>query len=245
MFSLTGKTAVITGGAKGIGAEIARVFSRNGARVFINYRRSAEKAEDLRDEIVGAGGDAAVCRGDVSIERDARRIIETARKMFGGVDILVNNAGDFLYRDFEEISEETLLNLVRNNTMSALHCMRAALPGMRKNRFGRIIAIGDAFMERGTGDPRSTAYLASKSGLLPLCRDYARSEAPHGITVNIVSAGYIDAGNYSHSFKERIAGEIPLGRLGTTTEVAFTAAFLASGEAGYITGANIVVSGGV
>jgi len=244
MDSLKGKTAVITGSAKGIGAGIARYFAECGAHVVINFRRSDSEARKLHETINRNGGVSLVVKADVSKPLEAEHLIETAINKLGKVDILINNAGEFLYKSVDTITANEWHSIIENNLHSTFYCIKAALEDMRKRKWGRIINIADMDADKISIHPMKTPYMISKTGMLLLTRSIAAAVASYGITVNAVSPGYIDSGNYSESFKQHILDKIPLGRLGTPEDIAQTAAFLASDEAAYITGANIAVTGG-
>lgn len=241
---LAGKTAIITGSAKGIGAAIARLFAENGANVVINYRKSREAARKLNEEISSTGAGSIAVKADVSNPDEAKMLIQTAVKSFGRIDILVNNAGDFLYKSIEDTSVEEWRGTIENNLHSTFYCIKESLDDMRKRSWGRIINIADARADKLNAQPLKTAYSIAKTGIIQLTRSFAVTGAKYGITVNAISPGYIDCGNYSEKFIKSCEERIPAGKLGTPEDIAQTALFLVSDSASYITGANIEVAGG-
>ncbi|MFC1556831.1 SDR family NAD(P)-dependent oxidoreductase [candidate division KSB1 bacterium] len=241
---LDGRTAVVTGSARGIGAGIIRHLASHGARVVINYRSSAAESENLRREISDSGGHALAVKADVTVREEADKLIHRTIDEFGTIDILVNNVGDFLYKRIDEITADEWHTVIASNLDSAFYCILAALPHMRRQEWGRIINIADMRAEKITAQSMKTPYVIAKAGILQLTRSFAVTEAPRGITVNAVSPGFIDSGNYSESFKKRLLEKIPIGRLGTPRDIAQAVLFLVSDNAAYITGANIDVTGG-
>lgn len=239
------KTVIVTGSAKGIGAGIIREFASLGANCVINYRWSESEAFALHKEIESGGGKALTFGADLADESSADSLMKMAVDRYGSIDILVNNAGDFLYKSISETTSEEWKHIIDSNLNSTFFCTRAALPYMRAAKSGRIINIGDMRLEQSIPQPMKTPYVIAKSGILQLTRSLAATETQHGITVNAVSPGYIDAGNYSDSFKERVLDAIPAGRLGTPKDIAEAVIFLSSSKAAYISGANLEVTGGV
>lgn len=239
------KTVLVTGSAKGIGAGIIRGFAAEGANCVINFRRSEKEALELRDELQSSCTEVISVKADLSNEIEAKELIGTVVDTYGTIDILVNNAGDFLYKSISETTPEEFKHVIDSNLSSALFCIRESLPHMRKAGFGRIINIGDMRLEQSIPQPMKTPYVIAKAGILQLTRSFAATETQHGITVNAVSPGYIDAGNYSESFKNKVLESIPAGRLGTPQDITEAIMFLASSKAAYISGANLEVTGGV
>jgi len=244
MNNLDGKSALVTGAARGIGAGIARLLAAHGASVVINYRASAGDARRLRDDIIRSGGAAHAVPADVTKPEEARNLVLAALREFGKIDILVNNAGDFLFKKISDVSIEEWHAAIDSNLHSGFYCTRAALEDMRRRSWGRIVNIADMRAEKISAQPMKTAYAIAKSGILQLTRALAAAEAPHGITVNAVSPGYIDCGNYSETFMKKTVGKIPMKRLGAPEDIAQAVLFLVSDGASYVTGANIEVTGG-
>ncbi len=239
-----GKTVLVTGGSRGIGAAIAAQFGKNGYRVIINYNNSQELAERICSDVNESGGRAVAVKGDVTIQEEVKHIVSEGERAFGKVDILVNNVGDFLYKDIAETTVDEWQYMIDSNLNSAFYCIKNVLPGMRESSWGRIINIGIAGLNKIAAQPMKSPYMIAKTGLLQLTRSLAVSQASNGITVNMVSPGMIDCGNYSDSFKNRAMNEIPAGKLGKPSDIANAVFFIAGEDSSYITGADIEVSGG-
>ena len=256
---LTGRTAVVTGGATGIGFGIARRLLADGARVLIGGRSDAEAkggAEALRAD----GFEVAVFAGDLSVAGEAQRLLESAVGALGGVDILVNNAGGGVIRPTLEHTEETLRATIDNNLWTTLRATLAILPHMVARGGGRIVNIGAESVRNGLTD--HAVYNAAKGGVHAIATGLAREFAASGITVNVVSPGVIGTSEVKAMLRSRAqkrgygdddealsraAAEVfdsPLGRIAELEEVASVVAFLASTQAAYINGANIRVDGG-
>ncbi|MCP4728110.1 MAG: SDR family oxidoreductase [bacterium] len=238
------KTALITGSSRGIGAAAAAFLGKNRCNVIINYNSSKDSAEDLKSQINGDGGNAIAVKADVTLQNEVKHLISEGIDAFGKIDILVNNVGDFLYKEIGDITVDEWKRIIDSNLNSALYSTKEILPGMREKKWGRIINIGVAGLNKLAAQPMITPYMIAKTGLLQLTRSLAVAEASNGITVNMVSPGLIDCGNYSGSFKEKIVEEIPAGKLGYPSDIANAVLFLAQEDSSYITGANIEVCGG-
>ena len=232
------QVVLVTGSAKGIGREIALRLAERSDAVGVHGRRVSPAAEAAAAEIRKKGPDSRVFAGDLTDEREAARVVGEAEAAFGRIDILVNTVGPMLVRRWEETDGEDWQAQFTGNVLTALHSMRAVLPGMRRRGWGRIINLGYSRVEQLQAYTSIAPYAAAKTALLILTRSAARSEAPHGITVNMVSPGLMEGGVLPAD------QNIPAGRLGTFADVAAAAAFLASDEAAYITGANLIVAGG-
>lgn len=250
MINLSGKSAVITGSSRGIGAACARKFSKLGADVMINHssKTSRDEAEMLADELqnINSSGGAAVCQADISKKVEAETLIEEALHEFGSVDILVNNAGinrdNFLLR----MKEEDWKKVMEVNLDGIYYCTRAAVRKMMKARWGRIINMSS--IVGLIGNPGQTNYSAAKAGIVGFTKSLAREVASRNITVNAVSPGLISTDmteSMPEKARESLLKNIPLDRAGKPEEVADSVAFLASDLAEYITGEVIKVSGGL
>jgi 3-oxoacyl-[acyl-carrier protein] reductase len=243
------RVAVITGGTKGIGKAIARRLAQDGCDVVVNYRSDDEAAESALRDLDGLPGKAVVIKADVAVSGDASRLIETAVARFGRLDIMVNNVGPFLIRPLIETSDEEWQSILCNNLSSVFYCTRAALRVMRDRRSGNVINIGALNVEHSpVGVFDAPAYYIAKSAVIMLTRSLARSEARFNVRVNAVSPGFIETEayrDYRDEHKEAWAKMIPLGRLGTPDDVAEAVRFLASEQAGYVTGAVLHVHGGL
>ena len=243
MFDLTGKIALVTGASGGIGAEIARAIHSQGGTVVLHGTR-ADKLDALAAEL---GARAHVVPANLSDRAAVAGLIDTAADAAGGpVSILVNNAGitrDGLLMRMKDADWDELIEI--NLTASMVLC-RAAMRGMMKARSGRIISISSVV--GATGNPGQTNYAASKAGMIGFSKSLAAEVAGRGITVNVVAPGFIETPMtdvLDESQKSGLLTRVPAGRLGTPAEVAASVAFLASDEAGYITGATIHVNGGM
>ena len=243
---LAGKIAVVTGASRGIGRAIAIRLAGEGATVVINYNGSKEKAEEVKQEIEGAGGKAAVCQCNVADFDQCQAFIQKVIDEFGRVDILVNNAG--ITRDglLMKMSEEDFDQVIETNLKGAFHTIRFASRQMLRQKSGRIINLSSVVGV--TGNAGQANYAASKAGVIGLTKSAARELASRGITVNAIAPGFIETDMtsvLSEKVKEGAAAGIPLGAFGKPEDVAAAVAFLASDEAGYITGQVLHVDGGM
>ena len=243
---LAGKIAVVTGASRGIGRAIAIRLAGEGATVVINYNGSKEKAEEVKQEIEGAGGKAAVCQCNVADFDQCQAFIQKVNDEFGRIDILVNNAG--ITRDglLMKMSEEDFDQVIETNLKGAFHTIRFASRQMLRQKSGRIINLSSVVGV--TGNAGQANYAASKAGVIGLTKSAARELASRGITVNAIAPGFIETDMtsvLSEKVKEGAAAGIPLGAFGKPEDVAAAAAFLASDEAGYITGQVLHVDGGM
>jgi 3-oxoacyl-[acyl-carrier protein] reductase len=246
MSQLADRVAVVTGAGRGIGRAIALELARRGAAVVVNYHRSADAAGDVVRQITEAGGRAVAIQADVSVLDQAAALIKAATETYGKIDILVNNAGTTRDTLIMRMSEEDWDTVINTNLKSAWNCCKAVFRPMMKNRYGRIVNI--ASVSGIAGQEGQTNYSASKAGLIGLTKALARESASRNITVNAVAPGYVPTDLTSHLPEEllnRLKAAIPLGRWGTAEDVAYAVAFLASDEAGYITGQVLSVDGGL
>ncbi|PWB84123.1 MAG: 3-oxoacyl-[acyl-carrier-protein] reductase [Methylocystaceae bacterium] len=242
MFDLTGKTALVTGASGGIGKDIARALHASGAVVALSGTRR-EALEALAGEL---GERVHVLPGDLSDKEQTEALVPAAEKALGGLDILVNNAGitrDMLFMRLKDEDWDAVLNV---NLTSAFRLSRAALRGMMRKRFGRIIGITS--IVGVTGNPGQGNYAAAKAGMIGMTKSLAAEVASRGITVNCVAPGFIaspmtDA--LDEKQKEAILRVVPAGRLGTGADVAGAVVYLASDEAAYVTGQTLHVNGGM
>lgn len=232
------KIALVTGSSRGLGKDIALRLTDAAAGVAVHYKRDARSAGETVRAIEHKGKLSATFQADLTKEAEALRLIESVEKKFGRLDILVNNVGPILVKPWEKVSETEWESVFRGNLMSAVFCMRAALPGMRRRKWGRIVNIGYSRVEQLAGYKTIVPYAAAKTGLLILTRSVAAAEASSGITANMVSPGLMEGGALPSN------QDVPLGRLGTFKDVSQAVIFLVSEEAGYITGTNLVVAGG-
>lgn len=243
---LNGKIAVVTGASRGIGKAIAMKFAQLGATVVINYNGSAQKAEEVKQSIIADGGRAVIKQCNVADYDACEAFIKEVIDQFGRIDILVNNAGITKDGLIMRMSEEDFTNVVDVNLKGTFHCIRFASRQMMKQRSGRIINMSSVVGI--SGNAGQINYAASKAGVIGMTKSAAKELASRGITVNAIAPGYIETDMtsvLSDKVKEETMKQIPLGRLGHTGDIAAAAAFLASDEAGYITGQVLAVDGGM
>jgi 3-oxoacyl-[acyl-carrier protein] reductase len=243
------QVALITGASSGIGRATAEAMAREGARVGVNYCKNQAGAEQAAETIRKAGGEALTIGADVTRNADVLTMVEAVRKEWGRIDILVNNAGDLLARrTLADMTEEYWDQVMALNLKSAFLCVKAVWEEMAARKSGCIINVS-SIAGRNGGGPGVAAYGAAKGGLLTYTKGLAKELAPDGIRVNGVAPGVI-----ATPFHERYSpGEvmrglvqrIPLGRAGTSEEIADVIVFLASPAARYITGETIEVNGGM
>ena len=243
MFDLTGKRALVTGASGGIGREIAKALAASGARVALSGTRVGA-LEETRDLL--GGGDHPILPTNLSDLDAVDKLIPSAEAALGGIDILVNNAGVTRDNLFMRMKDEEWDEVLAVNLTSAFHLTRAVLRGMMKQRFGRIIGITSVVGV--VGNPGQGNYAASKAGLIGMRKALAYEVASRNITVNTVAPGFIGSAmtdELNDKQRESILGKVPAGRLGAADEVAAAVVFLASNEAGYITGHTLNVNGGM
>jgi 3-oxoacyl-[acyl-carrier protein] reductase len=243
---LTGKIAVVTGASRGIGRQIALTLAEKGATVIVNYNGSAAKAEEVVSEIQAAGGQAEAVQCNVSDFEKAAELMNYVVKKYSRVDILVNNAGITRDNLLMKMSEEDFDAVINTNLKGAFNCIRHISRQMLKQRSGRIINI--ASVSGVLGNAGQANYSASKAGVIGMTKSVARELASRGITANAIAPGFIDTEMtevLADNVKAAAVEQIPMKKFGSTKDIANTVAFLASEEAGYITGQVICVDGGM
>lgn len=231
-------TALVTGSSRGIGRGIAAGLAGERMNVAVHYHTHSEEAEQTLAEIQDRGGGGEIFAADLSCENGARNLVRQVEERFGRIDVLVNNYGPILVKPWEEFTSEEWDFLIKANLFSALWCLTAVLPGMRKRKWGRIINIGYNRVEQIRSFSTITPYAVAKTGLLILTRSAAVKAAPDGITVNMVSPGLMEGGVNPESAR------VPGGRAGRFQDIAHAVSFLASDKSDYITGINLMVAGG-
>ncbi len=232
------KIALVTGSSRGIGRDIAIRLAETVGGVAVHYFSQRQAALSVVESIKQEGTRSAAFRADLSSEKSANLLIQKVQDRFGRLDILINNFGPILVKPWKKVTTEEWESIYRKNLLSALYCMKAALPGMHKRRWGRIVNLGYSRVEQLTAFTTITPYAIAKTGLLLLTRTLAQTEAPVGITVNMVSPGLMEGGVLPKD------DHVPAGRLGKYADVSSAVIFLASNDAGYITGTNLIVAGG-
>jgi len=245
MFKLSKKVAVVTGASRGIGRSMAETYARAGAHV-ICVSRNEDALNVVADGIKSNGGSASVTPFNVSNLEEFQNLIKDTTDTYGSVDILVNNAG--ITRDtlIVRMSEEDWDTVIDVNLKGAFNGIKAVTRTMMKQRYGRIINISSVVGL--TGNAGQVNYAASKAGLIGLTKATAKEIGSRGITVNCIAPGYIATdmtGQMDDKAKDLLISQIPLGRIGSPDDIAATALFLASDEAGYITGQTFTVDGGM
>lgn len=257
-YALSGRSAIVTGASRGIGAAIARALADAGAAVVINYHTPEEPefghdnradAEALVDDITRAGGRAVIHQAEVSAADQVERLVQRPVDEFGSLDILVCSAGICPFSDFLELTEEIWDRVHQINLKGAFLCSQAAAKIMiEQGRGGRIIGMSSISALVGGG--RQVHYTPTKAGMHSLMQSMAISLGPHGITCNSIMPGAIatdiNADDWQNpDTRARLGGRIPLGRMGEPADVAAPVVFLASDAARYVTGAGLLIDGGM
>lgn len=243
---LSNKVAIITGGAAGIGRAITKTLASYGAKVVINYNRSAEAAESLQKEIEANGGEALIVQADISKFADAEKLVLATIERFGTINILVNNAGITDDALILRMNETQFDRVIDTNLKGVWNVTKHAAKTLLKSGYGRVINISS--VSGVLGNAGQTNYSAAKAGVIGLTKALAREFASREVTVNAVAPGFIETDmtrKLSDDIRNQWQAQIPLKRFGQDTEVAEVVAFLASPRGAYITGHTLEVDGGL
>lgn len=243
--SLQNRVALVTGGSRGIGKGIALRLARDGARVAIAYRSNKGAAQLALRQMQSLGADCVAVETDIAQPGRSEQLVKTVADRYGRIDILVNNVGDFRWGTLAESSVDDWESIFNSNIMTVMQMSRAALPAMRKGRWGRIINLAAVGAERAFGQAKISAYAAAKAAVVALSRSLALEEAKNGITVNVVNPSSIDEKDLTLDEARKLRdARFPIGRPPTVEDVANSVAYFASEEAEYVTGQVLNVSGG-
>ena len=252
MSALAGKSALVTGASRGVGAAIANALADEGAAVVVNYLKSDERAEEVAGGIRGRGGGAIAYQADVTDEAAVKGMVEAVTGEFGPVDILVNNAlPDYKFdpagrKDFESVGWGDFLQQL-GGLKGALHCSQAVVPGMVNGGGGKIVSILSNLINNPVVPYHD--YTTAKSAFLGFSRNLAAELGPHNITVNMVAGGLINETNASaptaEEVRQLVAGSTPLRRLGTPEDLARAVLMFASPWSDFVTGQYITCDGGL
>lgn len=246
MFELTGKVALVTGGSRGIGRAIVVALAKQGCYVAINYAGNEAAAAEALAMVREGGGEGEIVRFDVASQTAFEEAIDDLVKRKGRLDVLVSNAGIAMDQLLLRIKPEELEKTFATNVGGALWGAKAAMRHMMRKRAGRIVFLSSVVAE--SGNPGQAVYSASKAALLGLTKTLAREYASRGVTVNAVAPGFIATdmtAGLPEDVKKKIVEQTPLARIGSPEEVAAAVVYLASDEAGYVTGQVLRVNGGM
>lgn len=230
------KVAVVTGGAKGLGAFLSQSLASDGWDVVIHYRSSEDEAEKVLGEVKKKSFGSLKVKADLTSEQEVLNMFKKIDAEVGGVDLLVNNVGNFLFKPFGKTTNSEFKDLLESNIYSTLFCSRAVLPLMRKQKSGHIINIGAVGAERLIIRENSMPYFLGKTGIYVLTKTMAWEEAKNGVHINMISPASLVTDIFDES-------EFPMGRSAEYGDVYKALTFLTSEQAYYINGANIEVSG--
>lgn len=247
---MTNKTALITGGAAGLGRRTALQLAAEGLNIVINFRNSKEAAEELVAEIKNTHGTEAVCiQGDITVFSECEKIVAAALETFSTIDIVIHNAGPYIpeRKKMSDYEVQEWNYIINGNLNAIFYLTKLLLPSMRKNKWGRIITIGFDRVESAPGWIYRSAFAAAKSGLASLTKTLALEEAENGITANMVCPGDIIGDWKERTIADAIQAtdtSVPVGRPGTGEDISRVISFLAAEQSSFITGGIIPVTGG-
>ncbi|TBL80150.1 SDR family oxidoreductase [Paenibacillus thalictri] len=244
---LHGKVALVSGGARGIGAAAAKLLAQQGAKVVVNFAEREDAALDVVDQIAQQGGDAVAVRADVRDEKQVQQMVAETESRFGAIDILVSNANmQFVMKPILQMNWEEFSQKLNDEMKAAFVLTQAVTPVMIKRNYGRIIYVSSSSADLPT--PYLGAHGAAKAALNGFVKYIAQELGPHGVTANAVSPGLVqtDASRYTpEQVKEQIAMATPLGRVAVPDDISGVIAFLASEESRFLTGTCTHVNGGI
>ena len=235
---LIDKVAVVTGSAKRTGKAIALALARSGADVIIHYNKSRKDADRVVAEIKKLGRNSMAVKADLRNFSEVKAMFRKIVKKFKKIDILVNNVGNFIYKDISKFTSEEWKYQIDTTLNTTFHCCMAVLPYMRKQKFGRIVNMGDSGAHKIESVPPLTAYRIGKTGVLILTKTLAVTEAKHNININMLSPGVI------FNTISKPADPPPKGRYASYEDITNGLLFLLDPKSEYITGANLVIGGG-
>jgi acetoacetyl-CoA reductase/3-oxoacyl-[acyl-carrier protein] reductase len=244
MGRLEGKTAIVTGGSRGIGRAIVLELAREGAKVALNYQTSDAKAQEVVDEITKFGGTSVLAKANLADPKEARAMVQRVAEQFTHLDVLVNNAGITRDKLLPRMTDEDWLEVIQTNLNAVFFCTSAAIPFMTAQSYGRIINIGS--MNGQIGAVGQANYSASKGGVIAFTRTAALELAKSNITVNVIAPGFTETDMFAKvpaNLQAQIRGRIPLNRFAQAEEIAKAVVFLVA-DGDYITGQQINVNGG-
>lgn len=246
MFRLDGKVALVTGGSRGIGRACAEALAEQGATVVVNYVRGEAAAREVADAIAAKGGKAEISGFDVADTKATETAIDEIIKKHGKLDLLVANAGISIDGLLLRLKDEDLDKLFNTNVRGAITCARAGMKSMMRSKNGRVVFLSSVVGEMGNAG--QTGYAATKAAVIGAAKSIAREYASRNITVNVIAPGFIDTdmtSGMTDAQKEQLMKVVPLGRTGTSREIATACVYLCSDEAAYVTGQVLRVNGGM
>ncbi len=231
------RIALVTGASRGIGRAVALRLAEDVSGVAVHYLTHRDEALEVAAAIKDRGKLSAVFRADLANKAQAAGLVKKVEEKFARIDVLVNNVGPFIVKPWDQLEVADWDRVLRGNLLSAYFCTKAALPGMRKRGWGRVVNLGFSRAEQLASFPTVAPYAVAKTGLLIVTRTAAAAEAANGITVNMVSPGLIKGGVLPH------VRDLSESQMGSAEDVAEAVAFLASDKASTVTGDNLIVSG--
>lgn len=234
------KIALVTGAGRGLGARLAMHLGEQGFDVALHFNRSAEGAAEVKGKIEAMGRRAEVFQADLGREAGAKSLSQGLMETFGRLDLLVNNAGVYHETSFLDLTEEEWFTELNSTATAVYFTTRSLLPLLRAAR-GRIINLGDGACDRPGARSTAPGYHIGKTGVLILTRSFARSEAPHGVAVNLISPGLLES---SVGLTDPYTDHVPAGRFGKDADVFAALDFLTQEASSYLTGSNLIVGGG-